>query len=622
MEAMRADLAAHTAELRHEQERGMDVRERLAQETAAREQIEGAHSKRVMELQRRLRDEHTLRGTAEAELRSMRAQVAALKQKVQAAIGEQGRAAQLALDLEGERRQHSEARHQLSSAENRLESETAARQKLSQAHSELEALVSKLSERNSKLGIDLHSREREASIAQGRMAQLEAQLQRAQDTGEADRAALQAARGERASEQAHEVPTLLQAESERTRKSLHKAEHDVERLRRALDRSEEQHRSAETRAAAATQSLQALQSSAASAQAKLDELRVKAAEELGAARADAEAARSQQQELQDECQALRERGTRQSRELLQLREESAELGRLRDTVRAAEAQAQEAAHTREALGALKAQFVSYADLLEDRERDIAKRDMKTSLVPRCMRNPASFTEAAPATLICGAWQVRELADMLRSVSERLSTVQTAADGERSRLEHTVQDLEGRLRHAQSTAGQLRDSAEAAERGRSKAVSQLSLVQDEVSRLKSELANEQARCTKLRAEVSTTSVGHVKELENKARVMEDVLAAMQAEERAKLDAQHEARVYRARLAELELTLTDSHTAKQRAEEAFSSSQAAVSTLKRKATAYKKENKQLVSQYDAWLKTLMQQRHSGAASLPLHDTEFSS
>ena len=49
---------------------------------------------------------------------------------------------------------------------------------------------------------------------------------------------------------------LLQAESERTRKALHKAEHDVERLRRALDRSEEQHRSAETRAAAATQSLQ------------------------------------------------------------------------------------------------------------------------------------------------------------------------------------------------------------------------------------------------------------------------------------------------------------------------------------------------------------------------------
>ena len=55
----------------------------------------------------------------------------------------------------------------------------------------------------------------------------------------------------------------------------------------------------------------------------------------------------------------------------------------------------------------------------------------------------------------------------------------------------------------------RDGAEAAERGRSRAVSQLSLVQDEVSRLKSELATEQARCTKLRAEVSSTSVGHVK-----------------------------------------------------------------------------------------------------------------
>lgn len=41
--------------------------------------------------------------------------------------------------------------------------------------------------------------------------------------------------------------------------------------------------------------------------------------------------------------------------------------------------------------------------------------------------------------------------------------------------------------------------------------------------------------------------------------------------------------------LQATLTDSATAKQRAEEAFSSSQAAISTLKRKATAYKKENR---------------------------------
>ena len=55
----------------------------------------------------------------------------------------------------------------------------------------------------------------------------------------------------------------------------------------------------------------------------------------------------------------------------------------------------------------------------------------------------------------------------------------------------------------------REGAEAAERGRSKVVSQLSLVQDEVSRLKMELANEQARCTKLRAEVSSASAGHVK-----------------------------------------------------------------------------------------------------------------
>ena len=77
-----------------------------------------------------------------------------------------------------------------------------------------------------------------------------------------------------------------------------------------------------------------------------------------------------------------------------------------------------------------------------------------------MRHLASLTEAGQAALVCGAWQVRELADMLRSVSERLSAVQTAADGERSRLENTVQDLEGRLRHLQSTASQLRWAAAA------------------------------------------------------------------------------------------------------------------------------------------------------------------
>ena len=82
------------------------------------------------------------------------------------------------------------------------------------------------------------------------------------------------------------------------------------------------------------------------------------------------------------------------------------------------------------------------------------------MLPGCMRHLASLTEAVQANVICGAWQVRELADMLRSVSERLSTVQTAADGERSRLEHTVQDLEGRLRHTQSTASQLRWAAAA------------------------------------------------------------------------------------------------------------------------------------------------------------------
>lgn len=60
------------------------------------------------------------------------------------------------------------------------------------------------------------------------------------------------------------------------------------------------------------------------------------------------------------------------------------------------------------------------------------------------------------------------------------------------------------------------------------------------------------------------------------------------------------------------MSDSSGARQTADEAMACSDATLNSLKKKAHAYKKENKTLLTNYDDWLKTLVSQRGSiGAA-----------
>ena len=73
--------------------------------------------------------------------------------------------------------------------------------------------------------------------------------------------------------------------------------------------------------------------------------------------------------------------------------------------------------------------------------------------------------------------------------------------------------------------------------------------------------------------------------------------------------------------MQASVTDTHGAKQRAEEAYSSSQAQLATLKRKAHAYKKENRTLLSNYDDWLKTLVAQRGGSGAHTLAHQGSLS-
>ena len=58
--------------------------------------------------------------------------------------------------------------------------------------------------------------------------------------------------------------------------------------------------------------------------------------------------------------------------------------------------------------------------------------------------------------------------------------------------------------------------------------------------------------------------------------------------------------------VQASLSDTSGARQLAEDAANCTSATLNSLKKKAHAYKKENRTLLTNYDDWLKTLVSQR----------------
>lgn len=64
--------------------------------------------------------------------------------------------------------------------------------------------------------------------------------------------------------------------------------------------------------------------------------------------------------------------------------------------------------------------------------------------------------------------------------------------------------------------------------------------------------------------------------------------------------------------MQASLSHTSGARQLAEDAATCTSATLNTLKKKAHAYKKENRTLLTNYDDWLKTLVSQRGNISAS----------
>lgn len=87
------------------------------------------------------------------------------------------------------------------------------------------------------------------------------------------------------------------------------------------------------------------------------------------------------------------------------------------------------------------------------------------------------------------------------------------------------------------------------------------------------------------------------------MVEELLAALQAEETTKCQLLQEVKGLTARTAELQGSLQDAIRDKARAEDAYTSASAALNTLRRKAELLREEKRALMATYDSRLEGLV-------------------
>lgn len=101
---------------------------------------------------------------------------------------------------------------------------------------------------------------------------------------------------------------------------------------------------------------------------------------------------------------------------------------------------------------------------------------------------------------------------------------------------------------------------------------------------------------------------VQEVGERSRVLDELMVALQAEEVTKCQLLHEVKVLTARSAELQGTLQEAIRDKSRAEDAYTSASAALSTLRRRAQLLREEKQALMATYDSRLEGLVRRRGS--------------
>eukprot|EP00887_Chlorella_sp_A99_P008004 scaffold12.g8004.t1 len=643
---LRCEVADLGAKAKAEHERLALAKERLAAEGRARAALEEAHAERVRDLQKRCQAEHLLRAAAEGELAraqeragAVAVQLRGVEADLEGALREAGAARDARLELETslnrERRERGEAAAELEGARAELARERGARETAARAAAEAEAAARGLNERNSALFEQVRSAEADKEAALEGRAALEAALGRARQeqrllgdqlegarkaraaAAEAQRAlqaqlaeleaasALGIAKGERYDELQAECTTGERwgggAEGRRgwacnklkqTQAALDKAQAEAKSLTERLE--------AATPLAAKVPALEASLQTAEAARKASASGRAALEEQLGEAQrgiralmaaveekeAGVERAEEQVAEVQRAADGLRRAKDGLAKELA---ERGACVEALRGELRGAH---DEAAGWQRRAKALAAEA-------DGRGLELARRDLKIKAreggegmegsgfrpAPPCpsMLWAGRGWQLAGGRLLASCW---ELSDALHLLTSRVGDEQAAAAGERRRLEGLVKSTEGRLAAAQLDLARCRDELRGAEQGQTTARAELAAAQDECSHLRGALGEEQARASKLRADLAALGSSHSREAEARGAAAAEAAARLQAEEAARAAAQQEARALRRRVEELEAQLAEVAEARSRTAEAHEASQAALESMKRKLDIYKK------------------------------------
>lgn len=601
---LRGELASLAGRFRAEQSRLEGLRERLAEECRGRAELEAAHQERVKDLHKRLQAEHLLR--VNAEMDAGRAADKASTAAVQLKGMEQA--------LEVAKREATELR------EGRLSAETSHnKERLAQAGllAEVESLKTAVArEKNTREAQQRKCAELEASLRSlsCRNSELQDDLRTSQCEGEA----------------ATHAHTSAEAVSARTRQDLRVAQEQLEAARRG--RAEATAEAAELQGRVAE-----MEGSAAlyiAKEAHYDDLKEEhdeTCQHLQRCRGELEAARAEARTQADQLGDLSRQAAKVpnlTAELEQAQQDLREVQGLLGDTQAAFKMLMESVKDKEAavesLEGQVEQLRGTADSLR-RSRDEAsaatqERDMEAGCLQqevqvareeagswqrRCKQLQAE-ADGRELELARRDLQAKELGDALQLLNSRAADDQAAAAGDRRRLEGVVKSLEGRLQQTQMELARTRDELSGAEQGQVTARAELSAVQEDNTRLRSTLNEEQLRASKLRGELASQNSGRMREQQEKGGLLADTLARLQSEEAARVAAQQEAKAMRRRAEELEGNLSEVASAKSRSEEAYEGSQAALESMRRKLEVYKRENKNLLSSYDSWLKGVVAQR----------------
>ncbi|KAK3286770.1 hypothetical protein CYMTET_5691 [Cymbomonas tetramitiformis] len=206
-------------------------------------------------------------------------------------------------------------------------------------------------------------------------------------------------------------------------------------------------------------------------------------------------------------------------------------------------------------------------------------------------------------------KVDELMTEHHRVSKQLGSCQLEVDGERARrqaAEDLGRELEEEARALRDETRRMHEANAQMEADLLASRNRERLAESARAAQALEASETAASLSALRSELLTIEERHAAQLEQKAGVVANVLAAMETEERAKVEAEEEVERMKGTVAEantlvgkMKHFVLEAMEHQRQAEDDSATSKSTMDAMRKKNQMYRKENRALLTNYDRWL-----------------------